>query len=96
MIEPASLLLSLAVGFIAGLFFFGALYWTVRRIPHVQRPGLLLAVSFIVRTAVVLGIFYLIMDSTWQRLIAAVLGFIVARFVLVQKMRPKSKTDGGA
>lgn len=94
MIEPVPLLFSLVIGFIAGLFFFGALYWTVRRIPHVQRPGLLLVVSFVVRTAAVLGIFYLVMDSSWQRLVAAVLGFILARSVLVHKVRPKSKTDG--
>ncbi len=96
MIEPVSLLFSLAVGFIAGLFFFGALYWTVRQIPRLRRPGWLLAVSFIVRTAVVLSVFYLVMDSSWLRLVAAVLGFIAARMVLVQIVRPKPKTDGGA
>jgi F1F0 ATPase subunit 2 len=81
------------VGIGLGLFFYGGLWWTVRRLPEVDGPGriaLLTIASFVVRTGVVLVGLYLVMDGRWQRLVAAVVGFIIARMVLVHRYRPDS------
>lgn len=79
------LLLSLAAGFIVGLAFFWTLWLTVQRLPKSSNPGILLFGSYLIRTAVAIGIFYVIMDGRWQRMIALIIGFIIARFVIVRR-----------
>lgn len=80
--------LALLAGVTIGVFFFGGLWLTVRRIPTSNNPGLLLMVSLIVRMAVALGAFFLIMDGSWQRLLVSVVGFILARQLLIQRWGP--------
>lgn len=77
-----SLILALIAGFGLGLFFFGGLWWTVKQLAHVQRPSVLIIISFLGRTAVTLVGFYIIASDRWERLLIALLGFILARFLL--------------
>ncbi len=70
-----------------GLFYFGGLWWTVQRLPEFQRPAVWILGSFLVRTVVSLGGFYLIMGGQWQRLLAALVGFMAARLVLVKRLK---------
>jgi hypothetical protein len=44
--------------------------------------------SFLVRMAVSLAAFYGIMGGEWQRLLAALLGFVAVRVVLVKRIKP--------
>lgn len=46
--------------------------------------------SFLVRTFLSLFGFYLVMDRRWERLLISLLGFLIARAVLVRRMRPLS------
>lgn len=47
-------------GFLLGLWYFGALWWTARRVPGAAKPYLVLAVSFVVRMALLLcGLYFL-------------------------------------
>jgi F1F0 ATPase subunit 2 len=70
-------------GIALGALYFGGLWLTVQRLRVVRRPGTLLLVSFVVRTALVLAGFYLVMGGQWERLVACVVGFVIARFVSV-------------
>jgi F1F0 ATPase subunit 2 len=76
---------SLTVGFLIGLFYFGGLWWTVERVNAAQSPGLLLLASFTVRTAVAIFAFYLIMGGEWTRLLIALAGFFIARYILIRR-----------
>lgn len=80
-----------ALGAAVGLFYFCGLWWTVRRLPGRKRPGAFLLLSLLVRVAVALPLFYLIMDGRWERLLAGVLGFMVVRIFLVRRLRPLSE-----
>jgi len=71
-------------GAVLGLGFFGGLWWTVRRIPVSRHPGLLVMTSLLLRMGVVLTCFYLILQLHWQALIAALVGFTLARIGLKQ------------
>jgi len=82
--EGWALLPALAAGVMLGLLFFGGLWWTVRRLAVTAHPALWMLGSFVLRTAIVLAGFYMVADSRWQNLIAALAGFILAR-ILVQK-----------
>jgi F1F0 ATPase subunit 2 len=74
-------------GLALGLFYFGGLWLTVRRIVGCTRPALLMLGSFIVRLLVTLCGFYLVMDGRWERLLACLSGFIVTRFILTRISR---------
>lgn len=83
------LILPLFVGFGLGLFFFGGLWWTVRRLTTSQYPAPLALGSLMVRLAATLIIFYLIMDGQWDRLLACTVGFFAARLLLVRHLQPQ-------
>ncbi|HSV86304.1 MAG TPA: ATP synthase subunit I [Levilinea sp.] len=83
--DLSALLLSVIAGFLVGLAFFWTLWLTVQRLPKSSNPGMLLFGSYLLRTAVAIGIFYVIMDGRWQRMVALIIGFIIARFVMVRR-----------
>jgi F1F0 ATPase subunit 2 len=69
-------------GFLLGVFFYGGLWWTLRRGLASRRPALWLFASLFTRAGVALTGFYFTGGGHWQRLVAALLGFIVARLAL--------------
>lgn len=86
-------ILELGVALLAGgglgAFYFAGLWWTVQKLPTAQSPALLSFGSFLLRTAVVLAGFYLVMGGHWERLVACLLGFLAARVVLVKRLKPE-------
>jgi len=76
-------------GGLLGLFYFGGLWLTLRRINTTAHLGLLLAVSFACRTAVLLTAFFFVMEGEWERVAACLAGFLVTRFVMVRLIRPE-------
>lgn len=87
-LELAGLVLPFAAGLAVGLFFFGGLYWTVRRLATARYPAALSLGSMLLRLGVSLAALYLVMAGDWRRLAAAVVGMIVMRLVLVRLLRP--------
>ncbi|WP_317203639.1 ATP synthase subunit I [Janthinobacterium sp.] len=86
--EYAMLLLSGGAGAALGLIFFAGLWWTVRRAGVAASPGLFFLASMLLRSAAVLGGFYLVGGAHWQRLLACLLGFTLARAVVLRATRP--------
>ena len=84
MSEVATLLLAWAAGAALGVVFFGGLWWTVRRGVTARQPALWFFASLLLRMAIVLSGFYLVSGGQWQRLLACLLGFVIARFLLVR------------
>jgi len=76
-----------------GLFYFGGLWLTIRALPTNRRPMLLIAGSYIGRTAVVLAGFYFVMGGRGERILACLVGFMLVRFVLVSRLRPERLPD---
>ena len=83
------LLVCLVAGFTLGAFYFGCLWWTVRRLPTLRQPGLVLFVSFVARTVVVVAGFYAVSGGRWQRIVACLVGFLLARALLVRRWGPQ-------
>jgi F1F0 ATPase subunit 2 len=79
-------------GLVLGLFYFGGLWLTVRKISCSKRPGLLMLGSFVVRLLVTLYGFYLVMNGSWERILACLSGFLVMRFVLTRVLAPGKET----
>ncbi|MFH1484515.1 MAG: ATP synthase subunit I [Chloroflexota bacterium] len=100
MIEEAlPLALALIGGLGLGILFFGGLRFTVEQLPVARRPGLLIAGSFAARTLVTLAGFFLLTGGQWARLFVCVLGFLVAKAIVVCCLQPRAKYpisgDGG-
>lgn len=78
------LILALLAGMGLGGFFFGGLWWTVHKGISSKRPGLLFLASLVVRTSLVLTGFYFVGAEHWQRLLACLLGFVLARLIVTR------------
>ena len=76
-----------------GVFFFGGLWWTVNKSISARRPGLWVFVSLTLRMSVALTGFYLVAGVHWQRLLACLLGFLIARLMVTQLCQPAIDCD---
>ena len=83
-----------SAGMVLGAFYFIGLWRTVRQLPSVKNPARLLLGSLILRMAVVMAGFYLIMGAGhWERLAAAMLGFIIIRKILTYRLGPQKAVE---
>lgn len=78
-------------GSFLGLFFFGGLWWTLKRLPASRKPQLVMAASFLGRSALAVAGFYAAMDGRWERLLAVLAGFLAVRAVLVRRLPPAAQ-----
>ncbi|MGB8432953.1 MAG: ATP synthase subunit I [Burkholderiales bacterium] len=86
--EVLTLALALVAGLLLGAIFFGGLWWTVRKAISSKRPALLFLGSLLLRTGIVIAGFYVFSDGHWQRLLACLLGFAIARFIVTRLAGP--------
>ena len=89
-----ALLVSWVEGALLGVFFFGGLCLTVRKIESTKHVALLFLGSMLLRTSVVILGFYFVLGDNWQRLIAGLLGFIIARIVITRLTRDGVQSKG--
>ncbi|MEY2984035.1 MAG: hypothetical protein RLZZ568_652, partial [Cyanobacteriota bacterium] len=64
------------------------LWLTVQRLPRTQHPVLLMVGSGLARLGIALIVLYLLAWDYWPRLVAALLGFLLARTLLIARWRP--------
>jgi F1F0 ATPase subunit 2 len=92
--ETLMLALTFAAGLLLGAFFFGGLWWTVRKGMSVERPALLFLGSLLLRTSVTVAGIYVVGDGNWQRLLASLLGFFIVRFIATRLVGPSVEYYG--
>ncbi|WP_202884371.1 ATP synthase subunit I [Halomonas sp. YLGW01] len=80
-------------GLALGAFFFGGLYWTVRRGLVSTRPAQWFLASLAVRLGVTLAGFYLVAGDQWPRLLACLVGFLIARGAITWLTRGTRPAD---
>ncbi len=81
-------------GGLLGALFFGGLWWTVKRGVSSQQPALWFLGSLLLRTGIALTGFYFIARQDWQRWLLCLLGFVLARAVVMRLTRPRVIADG--
>lgn len=86
--ETLTLILAGGAGLLLGAIFFGGLWWTVRKGVASKRAALWFLGSMVLRTSIVLLGFYFVLGDNWQRLVAGLLGFIIARLIVMRLTRP--------
>ena len=101
--DTLTLALGWAAGAALGAIFFGGLWWTVRKGLSSKQPAYWFSVSLLLRMSITLAGFYFVGRGNWRRLVVCLLGFIVARFIVMRLTRTpvengnsKSKEAGHA
>ena len=78
------LVLAWATGGVLGALFFGGLWWTVRKALASNQPALWLLTSGLLRMGLTLAGFYIAAGGNWQRWLACLLGFFMARQIVTR------------
>ena len=79
-----ALVLAGLAGGALGTFFFGGLWWTVHKRLNSSKAALWVLGSFVVRIAVTVAGFYWVGGAQWPRMLACLIGFVVARQVVMR------------
>lgn len=90
MSEAFSIAFAIAAGGVLGAFYYGGLWWTVRRGLLSRRPAVWFLPSLLARTAVALLGFYAVFRGDWRRLVACLAGFVLARILVTRLTRTHS------
>lgn len=94
--ETLALLLAWVAGVALGAIFFGGLWWTVRKGVSSPRPALWFLGSMLLRTGIALAGFYFVGRGQWERLLVCLVGFVMARLVVVWLTRPSRENQNAA
>ncbi len=70
-----------------GAFFFGGLWWTVRKGIASRQPALWFLGSLLLRTGTVLAGIALVGGGDWRRLLLCLAGFVIGRIAVAQLTR---------
>lgn len=81
-VEFVSLAKAFASGLVLGAVYCAMLWFSVQRVYTARNPMLWLGATAVPRIAVPLASFYWIMDNRWERLLACLAGFVVARLAV--------------
>ncbi|MGD1074076.1 MAG: ATP synthase subunit I [Bryobacteraceae bacterium] len=92
MSEKTGILMAVLAGMLLGMFFFGGLWWTVRRALSSRQAALWFSGSFLARTAVTLIGFYFAAQADWRRMAGCIAGFLGARLLVIRFTRLKEGT----
>lgn len=84
MSELMQLTLALLAGMLLGAMYFGGLWWTVRKGLASPRPAQWFIFSLLLRLGLTLSGFYLVAGNDWKKLLACLLGFIIARIIVIR------------
>ena len=87
MSETAAIMLAWTAGGGLGAMFFGGLWWTVREGTASARPALWFFCSLALRMSLALVGFHLVSGQHWERLLACLLGFVMARVLVIRSTR---------
>ena len=87
--ESLILALDWLAGAALGAIFFGGLWWTVRKGVSSGQPAVWFLGSLFLRMTIVLFGFYAISGGHWQRLLVSLMGFVMARVVVVWLTRSR-------
>ena len=86
--ETLTLVPAWVTGGVLGTIFFGGLWWTVRKGVSSKKPALWFFGSLLLRMSIALGGFYFVSGGHWARLLACLLGFVMARLIVTRLTGP--------
>jgi len=85
--ETLILVLAWVAGGMLGAIFFSGLWWTVRKGVSSKQPALWFFGSLLLRMSIALAGFYFVSGGHWDRMLACLLGFVIARLIVTRLTR---------
>ena len=82
---------ALVCGIVLGALYFGGLWFTVKKAVTSKIPALWFLASFLFRVNITLLGFYYMSQNNWQRLLICLIGFIAARYIVIQLTKPNKE-----
>lgn len=86
MTEASPYLLGMVVGLVTGLYYFGGLWLTVKKVPRSRRPHRLLGISIAARGLPTLVIMFLALRRDPGIFFALLVAFFAVRFVMTGRI----------
>jgi F1F0 ATPase subunit 2 len=80
------LIIAFFAGLALGVFFSLNLWSSVKKMTDIQTPWHILFMNFVLRMGVVTAGFYIVMNGHWERMMAALAGFVLMREILVRRL----------
>ena len=93
--EFLPLAMASSAGVLLGAFFFGGLWWTVRRGLSSDQPALWFFGSLLLRMSITLTGFYFVGQEHWERWLLCLLGFFLARLIVGWLTRLSAENQTG-
>jgi F1F0 ATPase subunit 2 len=90
--ENINILLAFTTGLCLGSFFFGSLWFTVKKAISSKMPSIWFVSSFFFRTGITLIGFYYTTQGNWMRLLVCLMGFTIARFIVTYFTKSKEES----
>lgn len=84
---------ALIAGVLLGAMYFCGLWWTVRNAPASRRPVQWFIVSLLLRVGLTLPGFYFVAGADWKKLLACLVGFIMARVIVIRLTRASAEAS---
>lgn len=82
-------------GFALGVLYFLGLWLTLRDLPAKKHLRFKIVLSFFVRAGLLAAAFFYLMGHNWQRMVALIMGFWLARLVMIRRVKTNfPKTSG--
>lgn len=88
-----SLVPAVLAGILLGIIFFGGLWFTVNKGLGSKRATLIFFGSLIIRMAIILTGFYFVGGDNWQKMLACLVGFLIARIVITNITKKLKQTN---
>lgn len=76
------------VGIVLGFFYYGVLWLILRKLPQLKNPAIWIGPGLLIRLFTVMAVLYLLFSDSWQQLLIAVLGMLIARTYLIRHIKP--------
>lgn len=80
-------------GLLLGVFYFGGLWLTVRRLPIVKHQALWTLGSFLLRNVLVAIAFYPVVLRGWQPTLICLGGFIIVRMLVSRRIKAHIRSE---
>ncbi|MFA7059832.1 MAG: ATP synthase subunit I [Pedobacter sp.] len=90
--ETVTLALAWLAGGLLGAFFFGGLWWTVRKGVSAEKPARWFLGSLLLRMSIAMAGLYFVSNRHLDRLLVCLLGFFIARLVVARLTRETKQT----
>jgi F1F0 ATPase subunit 2 len=91
--DTSTLVVAAFAGVLLGAIFFGGLLWTIRKCLSSAWPAALFLCSLLVRMTVTVAGFYFVSHGDWRKVVACLLGFLVARFLVTRFTRTSPERE---